>query len=115
MQVNVALMAKLEAEITRLQTGANVEPMDFVLMGSSSRPSSSAGTPISDSSNGAGRFSREAILGQSKYTDSDGKEYQLANQPYYFKDRVSGTVVGSDYAQPPDNQHDWEPLTYQPN
>lgn len=114
MQWNTAQMAKLEAEIYRLKTGADVQPVDFVLMGSSS--SSGTGAASSDDgSNAVNRYSREAILGQSKYTDSDGHEYQLANEPYYYKDRASGRVVPSNLSQPPDNQHDWEQLTYQPN
>jgi hypothetical protein len=113
MQWNTSQMAALEAEIYRLQTGANVQAQDFALMGSSSGggSASSAG----DSSNGAGRYSREAVLGQSKYTDSNGNEYQLANQNYYFRDRASGQIVGSETSQAPDYQHDWEQLTYHPN
>ncbi len=114
MQVNVAQMAKLEAEIYRLKTGANVQPVDFVLMGSSS-PSGGGGATSDPAQQAVERADREGILGQSKYTDSDGKEYQLANSPYYFKDRVSGNVVASNTSNPPDNQHDWEQLTYQPN
>lgn len=114
MQWNTAQMAKLEAEIYRLKTGANVQPVDFVLMGSSSS-SGGAAAASDDGSNAVNRYSREGILGQSKYTDSDGNEYQLANRPYYFKDRTSGNIVGSDISDPPDNQHDWEQLTYQPN
>ena len=121
MQWNTPQIAKLEAEITRLKTGANVQPIDFVLMGSGS-PSSSGGAasgegaPSGDhGSDAVNRHSREGILGQSKYTDSQGKEYQLPNRPYYFKDRASGRIEGSDTSEQPDYQHDWEQLTYQPN
>jgi hypothetical protein len=115
MQWNTAQMARVQAEIYRLQTGANVQPVDFVLMGSGSGSGSGATASGDDGSNAVNRYSREAILGQSKYTDSEGNEYQLANRPYYFRDRASGNIVGSDYAQAPDYQHDWEQLTYQAN
>lgn len=114
MQENTAQMARLEAEIYRLKTGADVHPVDFVLMGSSS-PSGGGAAASDDGSNAVNRYSREGILGQSKYTDSDGREYQLANQPYYYKDRASGRIVPSNLSELPDNEHDWEQLTYQPN
>lgn len=114
MQENTAQMARLEAEIYRLKTGADVHPVDFVLMGSSS-PSGGGAAPSDDGSNAVNRYSREGILGQSIYTDSDGREYHLANQPYYYKDRASGRIVPSNLSEPPDYQHDWEQLTYQPN
>ena len=114
MQWNTAQIAKLEAEIYRLKTGADVHPVDFALMGSSSSSGTGAATS-DDGSNAVNRYSREGILGQSKYTDSDGNEYQLPNQPYYYKDRASGRIVPSNLSQPPDYQHDWEQLTYQPN
>lgn len=116
MQANTAVIAQLQAGIYRLQTGANVNAADFGFIGgSSSSPAGGGAATSDDGSNAVNRYSREGILGQSKYTDSNGNEYQLANQPYYYKDRASGNIVGSDYSQPPDNQHDWEQLTYQPN
>jgi hypothetical protein len=112
MQANVGRVAVLEAQIYRLQ-GVNAQPVDFVNMNSSSSSPTAGGSELSD---GARRFSREGILGQSKYTDADGREYQLDNtNRYYFKDRASGAIVGSELAQPPDNQRDWEQLTYQRN
>jgi hypothetical protein len=116
MQWRTAQIAKLQAEVYRLQTGANVQPVDFALMGSGSGSGSSgSGGSNDDGSNAVNRYSREAILGQSNYRDSEGNEYQLANRAYYFRDRASGTIVGSDFGTPPDNQNDWEQLTYQAN
>ena len=112
MQWNTAQIAKLEAEIYRLKTGANVQPIDFALMGSSA-PSSGRGAATGNDP--IPRYSREGILGQSKYTDSEGNEYQRPNRPFYYKDRASGRIVGTDISEPPDNEHDWEQLTYQPN
>ena len=112
MQWRTAQITKLQAEIYRLQTGANVQPVDFALMGSGS---SGSGGSSDDGSNAVNRYSREAILGQSNYRDGEGNEYQLANRAYYFRDRASGNIVGSDIDMQPDNQHDWELLTYQPN
>jgi hypothetical protein len=113
MQWRTAQIAKLQAEVYRLQTGANVQPIDFALMGSSSGSSGSGGGD--DGSNAVNRYSREAVLGQSHYRDDQGNEYQLANRAYYFRDRASGNIVGSDFSTQPDNQHDWEQLTYQAN
>ena len=118
MQWRTAQIAKLQAEIYRLQTGANVQPIDFALMGSgsgTSSGSSGSGGSSDDGSNAVNRYSREAVLGQSLYRDEEGNEYQLANRAYYFRDRASGSIVGSDFGTQPDNQHDWEPLTYEPN
>ena len=118
MQWRTAQIAKLQAEVYRLQTGANVQPVDFALMGSGSATSSGSsgsGGSSDDGSNAVNRYSREAILGQSNYRDEEGNEYQLANRAYYFRDRASGTIVGSDFDTQPDNQHDWELLTYQAN
>ena len=112
MQWRTAQIAKLQAEIYRLQTGANVQPIDFALMGPSSGSGGSGGSG-DDGSNAVNRYSREAVLGQSHYRDSEGNEYQLANRAYYFRDRASGNIVGSDFSTQPDNQHDWELLTYQ--
>ena len=114
MQWRTAQIAKLQAEVYRLQTGANVQPVDFALMGSGSSSSGSGGSS-DDGSNAVNRYSREAILGQSNYRDGEGNEYQLVNRAYYFRDRASGNIVGSDFSTQPDNQHDWEQLTYQPN
>ena len=115
MQWRTAQIAKVQAEVYRLQTGANVQPVDFALMGSSTGFSGSGSSGGDDGSNAVNRYSREAVLGQSLYRDDQGNEYQLANRAYYFRDRASGSIVGSDFGTQPDNQHDWEPLTYEPN
>jgi len=113
MQWRTAQIAKVQAEVYRLQTGANVEPVDFALMGSGSASGGSGSGSSDDGSNAVNRYSREAVLGQSHYRDDEGNEYQLTNRAYYFRDRASGNIVGSDFSAPPDNQHDWELLTYQ--
>jgi hypothetical protein len=54
MQWNTAQMARLEAEIYRLKTGANVQPIDFVLMD----PLSPSGGRATTSDDGPNRDNR---------------------------------------------------------
>jgi cell division protein FtsB len=49
------------------------------------------------------------------YVDEDGNEHELPTAPYYFKDRATGKFVRSDTREPPDDQHDYEPLHQEEN
>jgi hypothetical protein len=107
--------ACLETEIYRLQTGdtrssvreiTGIPGPDYSSRGG---PSSSY-SPSNDPSDAVDNWDRQAIRGNSLYTDETGEEHELLTRNYYFRDRASGQLVGSDQADPPNNGRDYERL-----
>lgn len=105
--------ALMETEIYRLQTGDNKSTVREVTgipsnSGSSSSRSSSSGS--NDGTSAVEDWDRGAIRGTSRYTDEDGKEYELKTESYYYRDRNSGEIIGSERPDPPNDGRDYEQL-----
>jgi hypothetical protein len=106
--------AYLETEIYKLNGGdpnATVRQVSGIAespgYGSGSRRSAGA----SDDGTGAVEdWDRGAIRGTSLYTDEGGEQHELPTRSYYFRDRSSGQIVGSDQPNPPNNGRDYEEL-----
>ena len=108
--------ALLQTYISRLQTGnmnltvcqANpgLRGCEGVQIASGAGGSSSGG----DSDEG-GRYSRQAIRGNTIYTDEEGGTHELPTAPYYFKDKQTGEFVSSQFPTPPNNTHTYESMT----
>jgi len=107
----------LQTRITRLETGnpnitvcqANpgVRGCEGVQLASGAGSSSSGGGNSDD----AGRYDRQAIRGNTIYTDEEGGTHELPTASYYFKDKVTGEFVASQYPTPPNNTHTYEQMT----
>ena len=107
-----ATMAQLEKEIYVLQTGnTGAQVRDFVPGLGNSSSSPSYYSPSDDGTNAVERYSRQGIRGNTRYTDQNGDQYEEPTNNYYFRDRASGAIVGSDLPNPPDYNHDYEQLT----
>lgn len=119
MQMWTAQMAYLETEIYRAQTGDRTSTVGQITgtgsYGSQSSPSSYGGGSSDNGEASVERSTREGIRGNSMYTDESGETHELPNQPYYFRDRETGQFVPSTTGNPPNDGHDYEPLTYSPN
>jgi hypothetical protein len=110
-----AQAAYLETEIYKLQGGdqnASVRQVSGIAADSGTpssyyRPDADSGTAAVE------RTTREGIRGHSLYTDEDGKEYELDTQPYYYRNRATGQLVGSEQPQPPNDGRDYEQMTPQ--
>jgi hypothetical protein len=115
----IAQESYLETEIYRIQTGDHSSSVCQVTgiqgeacntgAGASSRGSSDDGTGAVEN------WDRQAIRGNSIYTDEDGEQHELPTQPYYFRDRSSGQYIGSASPNPPNDGRDYEVLTGQSN
>ena len=106
--------AFLETEIYKLKGGdpnATVRQVSGIAenpgYGSGSRRSAGA----SDDGTGAVEdWDRGAIRGTAIYTDEGGEQHELPTRSYYFRDRSSGEIVGSDLPNAPNNGRDYEEL-----
>ncbi|HTR23502.1 MAG TPA: hypothetical protein VMI10_05920 [Terriglobales bacterium] len=106
--------AFLETEIYRLQTGdtrSSVRQITGIAGPNYSSPtgSSSYYSPR-DGTGAVETWDRQAIRGNSMYTDENGEEHELPTQNYYFRDRSSGQYIGSDLPDPPNDGRDYERL-----
>ena len=108
----IAQEAFLETEIYKLQGG---DPNATVRDVSGIAPPQYGGSPYSSGSPSSGSsadpvdtWDRQAIRGNSLYTDETGEEHELATRNYYFRDRASGELIGSDSPTPPYNGRDYE-------
>jgi|SRR5579859_574737 len=108
--------AYLETEIYRIQTGDRRSSVREItgVTGPTSSSSSSSGRSSSDGTDAVDNWDREAIRGNSLYTDENGEEHELPTRSYYFRDRVSGQIVGSDQPYAPNDGRDYEQLSYRP-
>ncbi len=117
----VAQESYIETEIYRIQTGDHSSTLCQVtgIQGQACHPSagsSSSGGASSDNGTGAvENWDRQAVRGNSLYTDEDGEQHELPTQPYYFRDRSSGQYIGSTSPNPPNDGRDYEVLTGQSN
>jgi hypothetical protein len=108
-----AQAAYLETEIYKLQGGnqnASVREVSGIAADSGT-PSSYYRPDADDGTAAVERTTREGIRGHSLYTDEDGKEYELDTQPYYYRNRATGQLVGSEQPQPPNDGRDYEQMT----
>jgi hypothetical protein len=111
----IAQGALLNTYITRLQTGntrltvceANPGLTGCGSLEAAAR-SSSSHSASGDTSDDVENWSRQAILGHSHYTDETGHTHDLPTRDYYYRNRVSDQMVGSDSPTAPDYNHDWE-------
>lgn len=106
--------AYLETEIYRLQTGDNktdvwgVTGVQRPQYGSSYAPSGSGGSSGDAAEQSVNRWDRQSIRGNSLYTDETGEQRELPTYKYYFRDRASGELIGSDQPYAPNNGRDYE-------
>jgi hypothetical protein len=110
-----AQAAYLETEIYKLQGGdqnASVRQVSGIAADSGT-PSSYYRPDADDGTAAVERTTREGIRGHSLYTDEDGKQYELDTQPYYYRNRTSGQLVGSEQPNPPNDGRDYEQMTPQ--
>jgi hypothetical protein len=109
----VSQEAYVETEIYRLQTGdrtsslrqvTGIAPPDY-----STGDANTGGRVNSDRAAGiVDRWDRGAIRGTSMYTDESGEQHELPTRNYYFRDKATGQMVGSDSPNRPNNQQDFE-------
>ena len=116
----IALESYLETEIYRIQTGDHSSSVCQVTGIQGQACNTGAGTSSSrgSSDDGTGaveNWDRQAMRGNSIYTDEDGEQHELPTQPYYFRDRSSGQYIGSTSPNPPNDGRDYEALTGQSN
>jgi hypothetical protein len=117
-----ARMAFLHAEIAKAQ-GADRHASVRELNGmpeyspsaspSSRRASSSDGGDDGAYGGATGRHDIQGIRGNSYYRSENGQTYELATMPYYYRDRATGQMIGSESSESPDNLRDYEQLTPQ--
>lgn len=107
--------AYLETEIYRIQTGDNHSTVrEITGITGPDTSTRSSGRSSNDGSGAVDRYDREAIRGNSIYVDESGEEHELPTRNYYFRDRSSGRIVGSDSPYAPNDGRDYEQLTYRP-
>lgn len=116
----IAQESYLETEIYRIQTGDHSSSLCQVtgIQGQACNPGSGTARGGATSDDGTGaveNWDRQAIRGNSIYTDEDGQQHELPTQPYYFRDRSSGQYIGSTSPNPPNDGRDYEALTGQSN
>lgn len=106
--------AYLETEIYKLKGGdpnATVREVSGIAASSGYSPGSRRPAGSSDDGTGAVEdWDRGAIRGTSMYTDEGGEQHELPTRSYYFRDRSSGEIVGSDHPYAPNNGRDYEEL-----
>lgn len=110
----------LETEIYRIQTGDRSSSVCQVtgIQGQACNPGGGPASSRASSDDGTGaveNWDRQAVRGNSLYTDEDGEQHDLPTQPYYFRDRASGQYIGSTSPNPPNDGRDYESLTGQSN
>ena len=115
----IAQESYLETEIYRIQTGDHSSSVCQVtgIQGEACNPGAGASSRgSSDDGTGAvENWDRQAIRGNSIYTDEDGEQHELPTEPYYFRDRSTGKYIGSTSPNPPNDGRDYEVLTGQSN
>ena len=116
----IAQESYLETEIYRIQTGDHSSSVCQVtgIQGEACNTGSGASRSNGSSDDGTGaveNWDRQAIRGNSIYTDEDGEEHELPTEPYYFRDRSTGKYIGSISPNPPNDGRDYEVLTGQSN
>lgn len=107
-------MAFLETEIYKLQGGrsnATVSDVSGIPIRSSSPSHSNSSSSAGSGEDRVQKWSREGILGHSIYHDETGEDHELPTRPYYYRDRATGELIGSDSSESPDNLRDYERLT----
>lgn len=116
----IAQESYLETEIYRIQTGDHSSSVCQVtgIQGEACNTGAGASRASGSTDDGTGaveNWDRQAIRGNSIYTDEDGEQHELPTQPYYFRDRSSGQYIGSTSPNPPNDGRDYEVLTGQSN
>lgn len=116
----IAQESYLETEIYRIQTGDRSSTVCQVtgIQGEACNTGAGASRSGGSSDDGTGaveNWDRQAIRGNSIYTDEDGEQHELPTEPYYFRDRSTGEYIGSDSPNPPNDGRDYEVLTGQSN
>jgi hypothetical protein len=116
----IAQESYLETEIYRIQTGDHSSSVCQVtgIQGEACNTGTGASRGGAGSDDGTGaveNWDRQAMRGNSIYTDEDGEQHELPTQPYYFRDRSSGQYIGSTSPNPPNDGRDYEALTGQSN
>jgi len=111
----IAQLALLVTYITRLQTGnmhITVCQANVGLAGCESleASASSHSSGSDEGTSAADDFDRGYIRGHSIYKDENGEEHELPTRNYYFRDRASGELIGSDQPSPPNNTRNYEQL-----
>ena len=103
--------AYLETEIYRIQTGDHTSTVRQItgITGPTNSTPSAGGSDTDPVDN----YDRQAIRGNSLYTDESGQVHELPTRPYYFRDRSSGQIIGSDSPNPPNDGRDYEQFTGQ--
>jgi hypothetical protein len=107
-------MAFLETEVYKLQGGrstATVSDVSGIPIHSSSPSRSSSSAPADNGGDPVQKWSREGILGHSIYHDETGEDHELPTRPYYYRDRATGELIGSESSESPDNLRDYERMT----
>ena len=113
----IAQESYLETEIYRIQSGDHSSSVCQVtgIQGEACSTGAGASGSRGSSDDGTGaveNWDRQAIRGNSIYTDEDGERHELPTQPYYFRDRSTGKYIGRDSPNPPNDGRDYEVLTY---
>jgi hypothetical protein len=105
--------AYLETEIYRLQTGdtrTSLRDITGIQAGSRASSPSAYGSPRRDGTDAVDNWDRQAIRGNSLYTDENGRQQELPTRNYHFRDRASGQIIGSDQPYAPNDGRDYEQL-----
>jgi len=106
----ITRLEKGNPDITFCQANNNISGCKGVQI-SSGYGSGSSSSGGSGGSSDDGRYDRQAIRGNTNYADADGEAHELPTAPYYFKDKVTGEFVASQYPTPPNNTHTYEQMT----
>ncbi len=116
----IAQEAYLETEIYRLQSGdMHSSVREITGIQAPSYPGggreAEGGSRRGDSTDAVEEWDRGAIRGTSMYADEAGERHELATENYYYRDRTSGRIVGSDRGDPPNDGGDYERFTAAPH
>jgi hypothetical protein len=109
--------AYLETVIYQLQTGdvhATMQQITGVQIGSNSNAPSyyrPSGPGNDGGLSAVENYDRQGVRGTSLYNEEDGAQHELPTAPYYFRDRETGQFVSSQQSTPPNDGHDYDPLT----
>jgi hypothetical protein len=114
-----ARLAFLHAEIAKAQgadRNSSVRQLNGIPEYSPSS-SSSHRSPSSEDGDayggGANRYDIQGVRENSYYRSENGQTYEMPNMPYYYRDRATGQMIGSESSDSPDNLRDYEQLTPQ--
>jgi hypothetical protein len=102
--------AYLETEIYRIQTGDKRSTVREIT-GVTGPTGTSGGSSSGDGTDAVDRWNRQANRGNTMYTDESGQQHELPTRAYYFRDRSSGQIIGSDSPNPPNDGRDYEQFT----